>query len=115
MQATGALHDRVRALLAEHFGVRCEEIADGASLTGDLGADSLDIAALVLEAEDAFDIDIADRDVAGITLVGHLLRLVEVAMMEKDMGSASSSQTTVPTSVTEERGSASRQQGSAVV
>lgn len=56
---------RLRRIIAEHLGIpECDQPADlgAASLTGDLGADSLDILELSMAVEEAFEIEITDAE-----------------------------------------------------
>jgi acyl carrier protein len=85
MRAPSLIGDRIQALLAERLHLRQEEIADDASLTRDLGADSLEMAALILELEDQFDIDIPVQDAAGFNRVKELVEYVEFAVAHRDM------------------------------
>ncbi len=54
-----------KRIVVEHLGVEEATVIPGASFADDLGADSLDVAQLVLAFEEAFDVEIpreaADR------------------------------------------------------
>lgn len=54
-----------------------ENVLRDKSIVNDLGADSLDTAELVMDAEDAFDIFIADEDVEKIKTVDDAIKYVE--------------------------------------
>lgn len=50
---------------------------ENTNLRRDLGLDSLQIAAIAGEIEDAFGVEISDKDAADAVTVGDLLRLAE--------------------------------------
>jgi acyl carrier protein len=68
---------RVRKVVTEALGVDKERVTMDARLAEDLGADSLDMATLRQSLEQAFAIDIAERDCAGMATVGDAVSLVE--------------------------------------
>lgn len=68
--ATNELSDKVKAIIVEKLGVDESDIADDASFTDDLGADSLDTVELIMEFEKEFDITIPDEDAEQIATVG---------------------------------------------
>ena len=61
--------DRVKEVLTEQLGVDEKEIAEEASFTEDLDADSLDLVELIMELEDQFGIKISDEDAQKIQTV----------------------------------------------
>ncbi len=63
------LEGKVKEIIVEQLGVAAEEATLEASITDDLGADSLDTVELVMALEEEFDIDIPDEDAAKITTV----------------------------------------------
>ena len=72
-----AIHDRVRAIIAEQLGVKVEEVTDQASLIEDLGADSLDTVELVMALEEEFGIEIPDEDAEKMTTVGDAIKYID--------------------------------------
>lgn len=52
------IHARVQEVLAEVLGIDEEEVTPRATLTGDLGAESIDFLDIVFRLEQAFDIKI---------------------------------------------------------
>ena len=48
-----------------------------ASITDDLGADSLDVVDLVMSLEEEFDVEIPDNQVENIKTVGDIVRYIE--------------------------------------
>jgi len=72
-----AVHDRVRAIIAEQLGVKLEEVTDTASFIEDLGADSLDTVELVMALEEEFGIEIPDEDAEKMVTVGDAIKYIE--------------------------------------
>ena len=54
---------KVKAIIAEQLLVDESEVTPGSNLVDDLGADSFDAIELVMQFEEAFDIDILDEAV----------------------------------------------------
>ena len=54
-----------------------EQIAKETSFINDLGADSLDTVELIMEFEDAFDMNIPDEDAEKIRTVGDAIKYIE--------------------------------------
>ena len=48
-----------------------------ASITDDLGADSLDVVDLVMSLEEEFDVEIPDEEVENIKTVGDIVKYIE--------------------------------------
>ena len=61
--------DKVQAIIVEKLGVDVADIADDASFTNDLGADSLDTVELVMALEEEFETEIPDEEAEKITSV----------------------------------------------
>ncbi len=72
-----AVHDRVRAIIAEQLGVKLEEVTDAASFVEDLGADSLDTVELVMALEEEFGIEIPDEDAEKMATVGDAIKYID--------------------------------------
>ena len=62
--------DKVHSIIVEKLGVDVADIADDASFTNDLGADSLDTVELIMEFEKEFALTIPDEDAEKIATVG---------------------------------------------
>ena len=62
--------DRVKKIIVEQLGVEENEVTPEASITDDLGADSLDQVELVMAFETEFGIDIPDEEAEKIKSVG---------------------------------------------
>jgi acyl carrier protein len=68
---------RVKNLIAEQFFGDPPEMLDTMEIVNDLGADSLDVVELVMDAEFEFDIEIEDDDVVKVVTVGDAVALVK--------------------------------------
>ena len=73
---------KVKSIIVDKLGVEESEVTPEASFTNDLGADSLDIAEIVMEFEDNFDIEISEEE-TGINTVGDAVRYIEAATAKK--------------------------------
>jgi acyl carrier protein len=59
------------------MGVKAEQITKETSFINDLGADSLDTVELIMEFEDAFDMNIPDEEAEKIRTVGDAIKYIE--------------------------------------
>jgi acyl carrier protein len=66
------MKEQLRSLLAATTGLPDSSITDDASLTHDLGLDSLDTVDLVLQMEDHFKVSIPDEDYPKLQTVGQI-------------------------------------------
>ena len=71
------MFDEIKAVIAETLSVDEDKITLEASLTDDLGVDSLDAVELVMAIEDAVGVAIADEDLPNIKTVQDLVDYVE--------------------------------------
>nr|WP_263313525.1 acyl carrier protein [Mammaliicoccus sp. Marseille-Q6498] len=69
--------DKVKDIIVDRLGVDAEKVTPEASFKDDLGADSLDIAELVMELEDEFDMEIPDEEAEKINTVGDAVKYIE--------------------------------------
>jgi acyl carrier protein len=74
-----SVFDKVKKCIVEQLGVDEEEVVIDASITDDLGADSLDQVELVMALETEFNIDIPDEAAEKIKTVGDAVRYIEEA------------------------------------
>jgi acyl carrier protein len=61
---------RVKELVAERMGVDEEQITEDTHFVNDLQSDSLDMAELVIDLEEEFDMSISDEEAQEIETVG---------------------------------------------
>ena len=69
--------ERVRAIVAETLGRPADEIALDARFMEDLGADSLEVAEVVLGLENAFGVSVPDDAPEFIKTVGDAVAYIE--------------------------------------
>lgn len=69
--------DQVKQIIAEQLARDVDEIGLDASLTHDLGADSLDLSECVVAFEQTFQIRISTEDAAKISSVRNAIAYVE--------------------------------------
>ena len=68
---------KVVMIISGHLGIDPNSVVPAASLTDDLGADSLDTVELVIAFEEAFGIEIPETDVNRIRTVKDAIGYVE--------------------------------------
>lgn len=72
------IFDKLKAIIAQQFGVDEDSITADMSFEDDLGADSVDIVELSMALEEEFDVEeMGEDDVAGIHTVGDLLKFLQ--------------------------------------
>jgi len=76
-EATDTTFDKVKKIIVEQLGVDEAEVTSEASITEDLGADSLDLVELVMAFETEFNIDIPDEEAEKIKTVGDAVKKIE--------------------------------------
>lgn len=69
--------EKVREILVDQLDVEEDAVTMDASITGDLGADSLDIVDLVMSLEEEFDTEIPDEEIENIKTVGDIVKYIE--------------------------------------
>jgi len=72
-----SVEERVHQVIEEQLGIDESEITEDASFEEDLGADSLDLAELVMGFEEEFDVIIPDEEAEEITTVGEAIQKLE--------------------------------------
>ncbi|MBR6789599.1 MAG: acyl carrier protein [Oscillospiraceae bacterium] len=71
------IFDKVKDILVDQLDCEEDKVTMDASVTDDLGADSLDLVDLVMSLEDEFGIEINDDQVETIKTVGDIVRYIE--------------------------------------
>ena len=69
--------DKVKKIIVDQLDVEEDKVTEAASITDDLGADSLDVVDLVMSFEEEFDIEIPDDQVEKIKTVGDIVKFIE--------------------------------------
>ncbi|MFO7857496.1 MAG: acyl carrier protein [Ectothiorhodospiraceae bacterium] len=73
------VRERVIQLIAERMDVEPEQITDDTHFVNDLQSDSLDMAELVIDLEEEFDLTISDEEAQKIETVGQAIQHIEEA------------------------------------
>lgn len=71
------MFEKLKTLLVEELSVNAADITPDAELIGDLGINSLELADLVLQCEEKFDVEIGDDDIHGFVTVGDVADYLE--------------------------------------
>ena len=69
--------DKIKDIIVEQLDVEEDAVTMEASITEDLGADSLDVVDLVMSIEESFDVEIPDVEVENIKTVGDIVKYIE--------------------------------------
>lgn len=69
--------EKVSEILCDQLDLDEDKVTKEASITEDLGADSLDVVDLVMSLEEEFDIEIPDEQVENIKTVGDIVKYIE--------------------------------------
>jgi acyl carrier protein len=73
----GSVEERVKEIITKQMDISKEQVTLATSFVNDLGADSLDTVELVMEFEDAFNINIPDEEAEKIQTVGDAVKYIE--------------------------------------
>lgn len=71
------MFEKVKEIIVEQLGVDENDVNMEASFIDDLGADSLDIVELIMALEEAFDLEIPDKEAEKITTVANAVEYIK--------------------------------------
>ena len=77
-----SMYDRIKDVLASKLQLNENEITPDSELVNDLGINSLELADLVMECEEEFDIEIDDNSIRGFVTVGDVAKYLESVVKE---------------------------------
>ena len=69
--------EKVREILCDQLDLGEDKVTMEASITDDLGADSLEVVDLVMSLEDEFNVEIPDEEVENIKTVSDIVKYIE--------------------------------------
>ena len=69
--------EKVRAIICDQLKMDEETVTLDSVLLEDLGADSIDLADLVMTLEDEFDLEISDEELENIRTVADIVKFIE--------------------------------------
>lgn len=69
--------EKLKKIISEQLEVDQSIVSETSSITGDLGADSLDLVDLAMSIEDEFDIELSDDALEKIKTVSDLVAYIE--------------------------------------
>lgn len=72
-----SVSEKVINIIADQLAVSKDQITEETDIANDLGADSLDIAELMIAFEEEFDISINEDPAERISTVGQVIKYVE--------------------------------------
>lgn len=89
METEKEVEEKIREIIIDQLGVNPEQITLEASITDDLGADSLDAMELVMALEEEFGLEISQEDAEKIITVGdaveYIIKRKEAEIEEEEM------------------------------
>ena len=77
-----SMYDRIKDVLVSKLQLNENEITPDSELVNDLGINSLELAYLVMECEEEFDIEIDDNSIRGFVTVGDVAKYLESVVKE---------------------------------
>lgn len=69
--------EKIKAILIDQLDADEDSVTMSALIADDLGADSLDVADIVMSLEEEFDIEVPDEQVVNMKTVGDIVRYIE--------------------------------------
>ena len=77
-----SMYDRIKDVLVSKLQLNENEITPDSELVNDLGINSLELADLVMECEEEFDIEIDDNSIRSFVTVGDVAKYLESVVKE---------------------------------
>ena len=68
--------EKIRDIICDQLELEEEDVTMDSVLLEDLGADSIDLADLVMTFEDEFDMEISDEDLENIKTVADIVKFI---------------------------------------
>lgn len=72
-----SVFDKVKEIIIDELNVDAEKVTPEANLKEDLGADSIDAVQIIMDLEDAFDIEIDTDNAEAISTVKNIVDYIE--------------------------------------
>ncbi len=69
--------NKIREIICTQLDIEPEKVTMDASVTDNLGADSLDLVELVMSIEEEFDLEVPDSEIENLRTVGDIVRYIE--------------------------------------
>jgi len=79
-----SIEEKVKRIIADHFGVNADSLREDTSFLGDLMAESIDTVELVATFEEEFGLEIPDEEAERNQTVGQVIEYIKVKLAEKD-------------------------------
>lgn len=76
------IKEKIKNIIGEQLGINSSEISDDANIVEDLGADSLDIAELLMTLEDEYGITIPEDKINDLKSISKIDELVSSLVEE---------------------------------
>ena len=77
------MFEKVRDIIVETLSCEADEVTMEASLTDDLGADSLDLVELIMSVEEAFELgQVEDNTLENVKTVGDVVNFIKERVEE---------------------------------
>ena len=71
------IFEKVKEIIVDELGVEASEVTLAASISDDLGADSLDAVELIMAIEDEFEIKVSDEAAQAFKTVEQIVTFIE--------------------------------------
>ena len=77
------IKEKIKNFIGEQLGINPSEISDDANIVEDLGADSLDIAELLMTLEDEYGISIPEEKINGMKTISKIEEIISTLVEEQ--------------------------------